>query len=226
MKKIAVVRTDFPSKFGLPRQSGLVPELEGRIVFEPEYRNVDSLRGIEEFSHIWIIWEFSHFRNDESWSPTVRPPKLGGNRRLGVFATRSPNRPNPIGLSCVRLKGIENSTDGPVLVVSGIDMTDGTPVYDIKPYIPFSDCIPGASEGYTSETKNTRMDVVFSDDLLSMIPEDKRKTLIDCLALDPRPGYRNSDDEREYGMTFDCFDISFVVRNDKIYITSVTKIKE
>ena len=182
---IARIHSDFPTKFGIPRQSGLVRELKSRIVFEPEYRDENALRGIEQFTHLWLIWNFSE---SKGWSPTVRPPRLGGNTRLGVFATRSPFRPNPIGLSVVRLEGVERDPRlGPVLVVSGADLLDGTPILDVKPYIPYADSHPEASEGFTAQTVGHHLDVNFPDQLLQRVPPDKRAALIGVLSQDPRP---------------------------------------
>ncbi|MEE1046263.1 MAG: tRNA (N6-threonylcarbamoyladenosine(37)-N6)-methyltransferase TrmO, partial [Clostridia bacterium] len=189
MKHIARIKTDFPEKFGIPRQSGVVRSLTGKIIFEPEYRNPDALRGIEDFSHLWILWEFSEM-NSEGWSPTVRPPRLGGNRRVGVFATRSPNRPNPIGLSVVKIERIaQEPSCGTVIYVSGADMLDGTPIYDIKPYIPYADCVPEAVGGFADEVKDYSLEVDFPKELLEKIPPEKRKALTEILSGDPRPQY-------------------------------------
>ena len=187
---IAHIRSDFSTKFGIPRQSGLVEELEAAVVFEPEYRNEAALRGLEGFSHLWLIWEFSQAKR-ESWSPTVRPPRLGGNRRLGVFATRSPFRPNPIGLSCVRLLGVDLHTpDGPVIRVAGADLMDGTPIYDVKPYLPYADCKPEALGGFAAQPKQASLTVDFPEELLALVPERKRQALRGVLAQDPRPSYQ------------------------------------
>lgn len=219
---IAHIHTDFPTKFGIPRQSGLVKELQGRVVFEPEYRNPEAVRGLEDFSHIWLIWEFSEAKRDE-WSPTVRPPKLGGNVRKGVFATRSPFRPNPIGLSAVKLERVEfHKKFGPVLHVSGADLMDGTPIYDIKPYIPFADCIPDGKGGFTEETDNILLEVYFPDELLNFITNEKQKALLQVLALDPRPSYQE-DEERIYGLEFAGFDIRFRVKGRVINVVEVVK---
>ena len=219
---IARIRTDFPTKFGIPRQSGLVKELQGRIVFEPEYRNPEAVRGLEDFSHVWLIWEFSESRRD-GWSPTVRPPKLGGNVRIGVFATRSPFRPNPIGLSAVKLERVEfHKKFGPVLHVSGADLMDGTPIYDIKPYIPFADCIPDGKGGFTEETDNILLEVYFPEELLNFITNEKQKALLQVLALDPRPSYQE-DEERIYGLEFAGFDIRFRVKGRVINVVEVVK---
>lgn len=220
MKTIASIRTDFPDKFGIPRQSGLVRELQGTIIFEPEYRNPSALRGLEEFSHIWLLWQFSQSKK-ERWSATVKPPRLGGKKRMGIFATRSPFRPNNIGLSCVRLEGIEaDERLGPVIRVSGVDMMDKTPIYDIKPYIPFTDCHPEASEGYTRETKAHELEVDFPKRLLGRYPREKWDAVMGVLALDPRPAYVQ-DPERIYGVTFGDFDIKFQVRGGKLTVCDV-----
>lgn len=223
MKIIAHVQTDFPSKFGIPRQSGLVDSLKGRIVFEPEFRNPEAFRGLEEFSHIWILWKFSESRK-ENWSATVKPPRLGGKKRMGVFATRSPFRPNDIGLSCVKLERVEqDEKDGPVLWVAGVDLLDGTPVYDIKPYIPLADCHPEASEGYTKETKVHELTVDFPEHLLKLYPEEKREAIVGVLAQDPRPTYFQ-DPERVYGVPFAGFDVKFKVDEDVLTVCDVVKL--
>ena len=214
MNIIGLIRTDFPTKFGIPRQSGVVKELKGRIVFEPEYRNEDALRGIEGFSHLWLIWQFSE-NVREGWSPTVRPPILGGNTRVGVFATRSPFRPNPIGLSSVKLEGVEvDPHDGPVLIVSGADLMDGTPILDIKPYIPYADSHPGATEGFRSGGWNRMLEVDFPPELLAKVPKKQHKSLIEVLANDPRPSYHH-DPARIYGMPFGDVEVKFSV-NEKV----------
>ena len=218
MKTIARIHTDFPTKFGIPRQSGIIPSLQGRIVFEPEYRISEAVRGLEDFSHIWLLWEFSEAVRD-SWSPTVRPPRLGGNVRKGVFATRSPFRPNPIGLSSVRLEKIDiNPNLGPVLYVSGADLMDGTPIYDIKPYIAYTDSHPEAVSGFASTPAEFLLEVGFPESLLQKVPENQRKSLIDVLAHDPRPQYQD-DPERVYGMKFAGLDVKFKV--DKMLLTVV-----
>ena len=215
---IARIRTDFSEKFGIPRQSGLVPELRGEIVFEPEYRNADALRGIEGFSHLWLIWEFSAAVR-ENWSPTVRPPRLGGNERMGVFATRSPFRPNPLGLSSVKLLGVRHDTAlGDVLEVGGADLMDGTPIYDIKPYLPYADIHENAVGGFAPAEYRT-LAVNFPPDLLALVPEEKRDALIGVLAQDPRPPYQH--DERTYGVRFAGKNIRFTVQNDIITVTAV-----
>lgn len=219
-KVIARLRGDLTAKFGVPRQSGLVETLEGRVVFEPEYRSPEALRGLEGFSHLWLIWEFSQARR-AGWSPTVRPPRLGGNKRLGVFATRSPFRPNPIGLSCVNLAGIELDTpDGPVLRVLGADLVDGTPIYDIKPYLPYADCVPHALGGFASVPKEADLKVDCPPDLLACVPEGKRAALLGVLAQDPRPPYQD-DPARVYGMAFAGLEVKFQVEGERLTVVSV-----
>lgn len=223
MRIIAHIYTDFPDKFGIPRQSGLVKELTGKIVFEPEYRNPEAVRGLDEFSHIWLLWKFSESKK-EHWSATVKPPRLGGKKRMGVFATRSPFRPNDIGLSSVRLEKIESDeTYGPILHVSGIDLMNGTPIYDIKPYIPLSDCHPDASEGYTKETKEHILTVDFPEELLKLYPEEKRAAVCGVLAQDPRPAYVQ-DPERIYGVSFAGYDVKFKVDDDHLTVCKVVKL--
>lgn len=220
MKIIAKIRNDFKEKFGIPRQSGIAKELVSRIVFEPEYRNRESLRGLEGYSHIWLIWEFSEAVR-EGWSPTVRPPRLGGNKRMGVFATRSPYRPNPIGLSAVRLIGIEESREsGLVLLVGGADLLDGTPIYDVKPYLPFADSIPNATAGFAESVREYALKVVFCKELFSKINKNKQNALIKVLKHDPRPSYQD-DPEREYGMRFAEYEINFKVAGDTLTVTDV-----
>lgn len=222
IKPIARIYTDFSEKFGVPRQAGLAPSLTGKIVFEPEYKNVRAVKELDGFSHIWLIWEFSQCF-DSKFSPTVRPPRLGGNRRVGVFASRSPFRPNRLGLSCVKIEKIETGGENaPIITVSGVDMTDGTPIYDIKPYIPIADCIPTASEGYTAQTKKYKISVNCDEKLLSIIPENKRQALLELLSNDPRPAY-NNEEGKEYGVTFAGFNIRFKYENNGL---SVTQIKE
>ena len=219
---IARMRSDFPTKFGIPRQSGLVDELRSTIVFEPEFRNADALRGIEGYSHLWLIWQFSEAVRTE-WSPTVRPPRLGGNTRMGVFATRSPFRPNSLGLSSVRLLGVEQTeNDGTVIHVAGADLMDGTPIFDIKPYIPYGDCHPDATGGFTDTAGEFLLNVNFPDALLQQLPEDKRSAAIGVLSHDPRPSYQRKPD-RIYGLTFAGFDIRFKVTDDHLTVTEVTK---
>ncbi len=221
MEIIAYIHNDFKEKFGIPRQSGITDNFLSKIVFEPKYRVKEALRGIEDFSHIWLIWQFSEaMRND--WSPTVRPPRLGGNKRVGVFATRSPFRPNPIGLSSVRLLRVEESkNEGLVLIVSGADLMDGTPIYDIKPYLSFTDCHTDAAGGFADAVKDYSLEVIFPDELLSLIDEKKRNNLITLLSNDPRPSYIE-DGERIYTFSFSKYEISFKVENG---ILSVTDIK-
>lgn len=222
IKPIAYIYTDFSDKFRIPRQSGRVKELCGRIVFEKEYRNEQALRGIEEFSHLWLIFDFSKAHRD-TFSPTVRPPRLGGNKRVGVLASRSPFRPNNLGLSCVKLERIEKTaTEGDVLVVSGVDILSGTPIYDVKPYIPYADCIKDAKGSYSDEFESYRLNVSFPQELLEMIPQEKQTALINCLADDPRPSYQ--DDDRIYSMSFAGFDVSFKVSDDKLTVTDIIKL--
>jgi len=210
MKPVARIRTDFPTKFGIPRQSGMVNELKGKVLFEPGFRNPDALRGLNEYSHIWLIWEFSASKQ-EGWSPTVRPPRLGGNKRMGLFATRSPFRPNPIGLSSVRLERIEWHTDeGPVLHVAGVDLMDGTPILDIKPYIPYTDSHAEASGGFTDDIVTTPLGVVIPAELLGKVFPAKLQALREVLANDPRPSYQG-DPDRVYGFTFAGQDVRFTV---------------
>ena len=217
---IARMRSDFATKFGIPRQSGLVEELRSTIVFEPEYRNADALRGIEGFSHLWIIWQFSEAVR-RGWSPTVRPPRLGGNTRMGVFATRSPFRPNNLGLSCVKLLGVEETEEfGTVLHVGGADLMNGTPIFDIKPYIPYADCKPEAAGGFTDTAGEFLLQVVFPEDLLAILPQDKRQAAVSLLSHDPRPSYQRQPG-RIYGLTFAGFDIRFTVEADVLTVNSV-----
>lgn len=217
---IAHMRSDFPTKFGIPRQSNLASSLRSTIVFEPEYRAADALRGIEGYSHLWIIWQFSQAVRD-SWSPTVRPPRLGGNTRIGVFATRSPFRPNNLGLSCVKLETVEqHPTLGPVIHVSGGDLMDGTPIFDIKPYIPYADSFPDALGGFTDGAGDFLLKVEFPADLLALLPEEKRDAAIEVLSHDPRPSYQK-DPERVYGMPFAGFDIRFRVAADTLTVVEV-----
>lgn len=224
MRIIARVRTDFPEKFGIPRQSGILDMLEATVVFEPEYRNPDALRGLEGFSHLWLIWKFSEAVTEE-WSPTVRPPRLGGNTRLGVFATRSPYRPNPIGLSSVKLIGIEKTEElGTVLKISGADLMDGTPIYDIKPYLPYTDCHPEATGGFAEPLREYALDAVIPKDMLNKIPEKKRAALIEILKNDPRPGYQR-DPERVYKMSFAGFTVSFTVASDILTVKNVVELE-
>ena len=221
MKVIARIRSDFPEKFGIPRQSGLVPQLRAKIVFEPEFRNADALRGIEGFSHLWLIWQFSAAVR-ETWSPTVRPPRLGGNERVGVFATRSPFRPNAVGLSCVKLEGVAHEEgSGDVLIVSGADLMDGTPIYDIKPYLPYADAHPEARGGFAPSPKET-LAVDCPPELLAALPEGQREALLGVLAQDPRPQYQH-DPERVYGMSFGGWDVKFRVCGERLEVLSLTE---
>lgn len=221
---IGHMKSDFPDKFGIPRQSGLVPELQSSIVFEPEFRDVNALRGLDEFSHIWVLWLFSKAIRD-GWSPTVRPPRLGGNRRLGVFATRSPFRPNGIGLSCVRLERIEYSPDrGPVLHVSGADLLDGTPILDIKPYIPYADSVPDASSGFIGENKDYQVKVLIPAGFPDGFPEDRKEALIGILSQDPRPAFQK-DPDRSYTMSFAGYSVIFSVDENVLTVTRIEEIK-
>ena len=221
LRPIARIRSDFKEKFGIPRQSGRAPALEAEIIFEPEFRNPDALRGIEEFSHLWLIFDFSAAHR-EGWSATVRPPRLGGNERVGVFASRSPFRPNPIGLSCVQLTRVEKrDNEGCVLIISGGDLLDGTPILDIKPYIPFADCKTDARGSYSAIHAKDGVEVIFPDELLAKIPENKRTGLLQCLADDPRPSYQ--EDGRVYGMHFADFEIKFSVEEKHLTVLSVEK---
>ena len=223
LRRIAVIHTEFKEKFGIPRQSGRAPSAQGRIVFEPEYRVPEALREIEGFSHLWLIFDFSEAHRDR-WSPTVRPPRLGGNRRVGVFASRSPFRPNPIGLSCVKLERLEQTlSEGTVLIVSGCDLLDGTPIYDIKPYLPSADSRPDAVGGYADGFTGYRLEVVFPEELLGQIPPRKRPALLEALADDPRPSYQN-DPEREYSMRYADYDISFTVSGGTLTVTRVRRV--
>ncbi len=220
MDAIAHIHTDFSGKFGIPRQSGLVESLTGTIVFEAAYRTGEALRGLDGFSHLWLIWAFSAITKD-TWSPTVRPPRLGGNERCGVFASRSPFRPNPIGLSAVRLEGITlHSAQGPLLHVSGIDLMDNTPIYDIKPYIPYADCLPMATGGFAKEKPIPSLKVVFPNELLELIPNAKQQALMDVLAHDPRPSYQN-DPHKVYGFEFAGFTVKFQVESDCLTVIMV-----
>ncbi len=220
IQPIARMKSDFPTKFGIPRQSGLVHELCSTIIFEPEYRNPDTLRGIEGFSHLWLIWQFSETVHTQ-WSPTVRPPRLGGNARMGVFATRSPFRPNSLGLSCVRLLGTEHSKEhGTVLHVGGADLMDGTPIFDIKPYIAYSDAHPDALGGFTDSAADFLLQVDFPQDLLRLLPENKQEAVVALLSHDPRPSYQK-DPGRTYGLSFAGFDIRFRVEENKLTVCQV-----
>ena len=229
LKTIAKIRTDFPAKFGLPRQSGIVEDLRGTIVFEPEYRKPEALRGLEGYSYIWILWGFSeNFASTKTsgngdWSPTVRPPRLGGNKRVGVFSTRSPNRPNKIGLSCVRLLNVEYEGETEQIIrVAGIDMIDGTPIYDIKPYLPYADSHPDADGGFAAEHMDDNLTVQFPEILLGKIPPEKREALLKVLEQDPRPSYHR-DEKREYGFEFAGFEVKFTVSGTTVSVHDVVK---
>ena len=220
LQVIARIRSDFPTKFGIPRQSGIVSQLRASVVFEPAFRNPDALRGLEDFSHIWLIWEFSESVRTQ-WSPTVRPPRLGGNARMGVFATRSPFRPNPLGLSCVRLEAICQDPDlGHILIVSGADLMDGTPIFDIKPYIPYADCHPEASGGFASVPAGACLSVDCPPDLLEVVPTASREALLGVLAQDPRPAYQHKPG-RVYGLDFAGCNVRFTVDEDRLTVTEI-----
>ena len=224
IEPIAYIRSDFKEKFGIPRQSLRAPSLLARVVFLPPYNNADALREMEGFSHLWLLFDFSKTRS-EGFSPTVRPPRLGGNKRVGVFASRSPFRPNHIGLSCVKLEGIIDGENGKELLVSGADLLDKTPIFDIKPYLPFADCILDAKGGYADEQKTHRLEVVFENGLREKIPKDKLQGLLECLADDPRPSYQE-DDKREYGMVFAEFEIKLSVQGNILSVRSVKRKEE
>ena len=220
LKVIAHIHTGFPTKFGIPRQSGLVDSLRGEVVFTPEYRSPDAVRGLEEFSHLWLIWQFSGAVR-EGWSPTVRPPRLGGNTRMGVFATRSPFRPNPLGLSCVRLERVElRPVLGPVLCVRGADLMDGTPIYDIKPYLPYADSHPEAAAGFTAHTQAHRLRVECAPALWALVPPEDRDALAGVLAQDPRPSYQH-DPARVYGMEFGALELHFTVEGEVLTVRDI-----
>ena len=220
MKIIAKIYTEFDEKFGIPRQSGIVDETVGRIVFEPESRNDDALRGIEGYSHLWVIWMFSKATR-EVWQPTVRPPRLGGNRRMGVFATRSPYRPNPIGLSSVRLLGVEHTeNEGTVLIVSGADILSGTPIFDLKPYLKYTDSHPDAKDGFADEVKDYKIEVDFAEDVRRSLSEEEMKKLAAILEQDPRPSYK-AEDERSYGMKYCGKEVTFKYENGKLLVTNI-----
>ena len=223
MQVIARMKSDFPTKFGIPRQSGLVPELRSTIIFEPEYRNTDALRGLEDYSHLWIIWQFSEAVRT-GWSPTVRPPRLGGNTRMGVFATRSPFRPNSLGLSSVKILGLEQTDAfGTVIHVGGADLKDGTPIFDIKPYIPYSDCHSDAVGGFTQTADDFLLNVNISDHLLKKIPQNKRHALMGVLSHDPRPSYQK-DSDRIYGLTFSGLDVRFQIQGNTLTVVEINSI--
>lgn len=219
MKIIAHIHTDFPEKFGIPRQSGLVPELKGKIVFEPEYRNPEAVKGLEGFNYIWLLWQFQGVERD-NWSATVKPPRLGGKKRMGVFATRSPFRPNPVGLSSVKLEKIELTEEGPVLHVYGVDLKDKTPIYDIKPYLPYADCHPDATEGFAGEVKEYSLQVDFPEELLVRLPEEKRTAIVEVLKQDPRPSTQ-SEQSKVYGVSFAGYDVRFLVEEDVLKVVDV-----
>ncbi|MCR5424625.1 MAG: tRNA (N6-threonylcarbamoyladenosine(37)-N6)-methyltransferase TrmO [Bacteroidales bacterium] len=220
MIPIAHIHSPFPSKFGIPRQSNIVESLKANIVFEPDYRNIEALRGIEEFSYIWLIWQFSE-NMDSPWSPTVRPPRLGGNKRMGVFATRSPFRPNPIGLSSVRLTEVlHHTSEGPQLIIEGPDLMDGTPIYDIKPYIPYTDAHPDARSGFASTPNNSKLRVTIPDDISRTLDPVMLQSLRELLALDPRPSYHD-DTNRIYGLPFYHYEIHFRVDKEHLVVTSI-----
>ncbi len=221
LRVIAHIHTDFPEKFGIPRQSGLVKELKAQIVFTEEFRDPSAIKGIEGFSHLWLLWDFSEVESDK-WKPTVRPPRLGGNKRMGVFATRSPYRPNPIGLSCVKLEEIIETKNGKVLVVSGADLMDGTPIFDIKPYLPFTDCVIEATGGFADEVYGEKLEVTIPEDLKGVLPSEKTDALISVLKEDPRPAYQD-DPCREYGFDFASYSIKFKVKGEKLTVTDIKK---
>ena len=218
---VARMHSDFPTKFGIPRQSGLVEELTGEITFEPEYRNPEIIRGIEQFSHIWLLWKFSESKK-EHWSATVKPPRLGGKVRLGVFATRSPFRPNDIGLSCVRLLRVEQTEKGPKLYVAGADLMDGTPIFDIKPYLPYADCVPDARGGFADRVKGYALEVEIPEKLLLKLPNEQQGCVREILAEDPRPSYQN-DPDRVYGMEYAGYEIKFRVKDYRLTVCEIER---
>ena len=217
---VAHIETDFPTKFAIPRQGTVASRLYGRIVFEKAYRKDGILRGIEGYSHLYLLWGFSEQKED-TWSPTIRPPKLGGNERVGVFASRSPNRPNPIGLSVVAIEAVEDTKEGPSIIVSGVDMMSGTPIYDIKPYLPFADSFPDAKSGYSKGFDEKRLHVVIPEDLATLIPDDKKDALIEILSQDPRPGYQKEKD-RTYHFEFSFLHLDFKVEDETLTVTDIT----
>ena len=221
IKAIAHIENDYKEKFGIPRQSGLVKSMISRIIFEPEYRDANAVRGLEEYSHLWLLWYFSE-NERAGWSPTVRPPRLGGNKRMGVFATRSPFRPNPIGLSCGELDRIEISEEGPVIYVKGADLMDGTPILDVKPYVPYTDSHPEAESGFAADVFDHHLEVEIDNEILEQIPVDKREALLEILAQDPRPGYQR-DPERIYGMEYGAMNIKFRAEENKIIVLKMEK---
>ncbi len=221
LKPIAYIKTDLPEKFGVPRQSGLAPDLKGRIVFEPEYRDSNALRELDRYTHLWLIWGFSENRKKESWEPTVRPPRLGGNTRVGVFASRSPYRPNPIGLTVVKLEGVEKTADkGNVIIVSGTDMTDNTPIYDIKPYLSYVDSIPDASDGFALAEKEGSLRVIFKEEANVLLSDEDKNVLVQILAQDPRPQYQD-ENNRIYNMRYKSYDVSFTVDDKTVLVLNV-----
>lgn len=220
LRPIAHIHTQFPEKFGIPRQSGLVEDLRARVVFEREYRIREAFRGLEDFSHLWLLWQFTESRG---WSPTVRPPRLGGNQRMGVFATRSPFRPNPIGLSCVKLEGVDyDAPDGPALLVRGVDLLDGTPILDVKPYVPLADCRPDAKGSFSDDHREDRLSVDIPPALLEKVAQDLRPALLGVLSQDPRPSYQK-DPERVYGMAFAEMEIKFTVDGDTLHVIEIAQ---
>ncbi|CCX37050.1 paral putative regulator [Clostridium sp. CAG:1013] len=220
LRPIAHIHTQFPEKFGIPRQSGLVEDLRARVVFEREYRIREAFRGLEDFSHLWLLWQFTESRG---WSPTVRPPRLGGNQRMGVFATRSPFRPNPIGLSCVKLEGVDyDASDGPALLVRGADLLDGTPILDVKPYVPLADCRPDAKGSFSDDHREDRLSVDIPPALLEKVAQDLRPALLGVLSQDPRPSYQK-DPERVYGMAFAEMEIKFTVDGDTLHVIEIAQ---
>lgn len=222
VKPIGYIKSDFSEKFGIPRQSGRAPSLKAKVIFNPEYRSDDALRGIEGFTHLWILFDFSKAHKDE-FSPLVRPPRLGGNKKVGVFASRSPFRPNHIGLSSVKFEKLEKTEKyGTVIVISGADLLDGTPVYDVKPYLPFTDCHPDAKGGYAEELKDYKLKVNLCDEVFSLLSQEKIDALTECLADDPRPSYQ--DDGKEYGLTFAGVNLKFTVQNGTLTVISAQKI--
>lgn len=225
MEPVAYIHSDFSEKFGIPRQSGLVESLSARVVFEPEFRSPEALRGIEDFDYLWLVWKFSANRHDD-WHPTVRPPRLGGNTRIGVFATRSPFRPNPLGLSCVKLLGVDwDSADGPALLVAGADLLDGTPIYDVKPYLPHVESHPDARGGFTVENTDYELEVNCPAQLLEQLPEKKQQALLGVLAQDPRPAYQK-DPNRVYGLSFAGYDVHFTVAEGLLTVRDINKMKQ
>ena len=220
IEPIAYIRNGYKEKFGVPRQSGLAPSVKSVIEFCEEYRDENCIRDIEQYSHLWIIWGFS--KNEKQWSPTVRPPRLGGNKRVGVFATRSPFRPNSLGLSCVKLEKIEDSKNGKILIVSGGDLADGTPIYDIKPYLPYVDSIPDALGGFSEDHKNDILEVEFSEDTKERLTEKQIQNITELLSLDPRPSYQN-DEERIYGLSFEDLQIKFKYEDNEIIVCDIIR---